>query len=138
MLCYLPANAEALLLTFLPREAAPIARPLAALVNPALPSLGLAASALLFVAVLARGGKLYGPSLAALGFVLMVYVWLLFRGGTATLTVPEPVAGVSVTLTLELGALMALFIAPCALVALKGVVIAVRDFRANRSRSTGP
>ncbi|MDE1858606.1 MAG: hypothetical protein KGI26_06050 [Thaumarchaeota archaeon] len=95
-----------------------------ALVSPALPIVGLGVAALVFLGVLLRGTKVYGPILVVLGVVLLVYVYTAFQGGTVNLAIPKG-AQYSATgsVAIDLAPLMYLLMLAPALTLLKGVVI---------------
>jgi hypothetical protein len=95
-----------------------------ALVSPSLPLIGLAAAALVFVGVLLRGTRGYGPVLVVLGAVLVAYVYTAFQGGTINISIPQGVQyGASGTVSISLAALMYLAMVGPLLTVVKGVVL---------------
>ncbi|MDG6937492.1 MAG: hypothetical protein JRM97_08230 [Nitrososphaerota archaeon] len=98
----------------------------ASLVSPSLPLVGLAVAALVFLGVLLRGTKAYGPVLVALGVALLAYVYVAFHGGTIDVSIPRVQQySVSGSVALGLASLMYLFMAPAVLTLVKGAVLTV-------------
>ena len=96
------------------------------LVSPNLPMIGLAAAAMVFVGVLLRGSRVYGPILVVTGAVFLAYVYVAFQGGTISLDIPQgqqlSLAG---SVSIGLSGLMFLFMLAPLLTIVKGVVLTV-------------
>lgn len=105
-------------------NAAAVESVVSALVNPSLPAVGAVVAALVFVGVLLRGTKAYGPVLVVLGLALLAYVYMAFQGGTIALTIPQGVQ-YSATGTVSIGVsmLMLMFMIAPILTLVKGLVI---------------
>lgn len=97
-----------------------------ALINPQLPTLGLAIAVLVFLGVMLMGTKAYGPALIVIGLAFVAYVYTVFQGGIINLTVPKGVQySASGNVAIDVALLMYLFMLGPILTILKGVVIVV-------------
>jgi len=128
VLYYLPANLLSILSQFVPAQALPdpsILNPLlSSLVNPSLPMIGLLLTVLVFLECLFRGSKAYGPILMLTGLGFIAYLYLLFQGGTLSMTVPPSLLmGISAGVALDLTTIMLLFMLPAILTIIKGAVL---------------
>jgi len=128
LLYYLPANFLNILGQFIPAKALPdpsILNPLlSSLVNPSLPMIGLLLTVLVFLECLLRGSKAYGPILILTGLSFIAYLYLLFQGGTLSMTVPPTfLMGISAGVALDLTTIMLLFMLPAILTIIKGAVL---------------
>ena len=96
----------------------------ASLVSAYLPLVGLAVAALVFLGVLLRGSRAYGPVLVVLGGALLAYVYVMFHGGTIDIAIPQVQQySISGSVAIGLAALMYLFMVPALLTLVKGVVL---------------
>lgn len=59
------------------------------IINPNLPTLGLLLAFLVFDETLSKGTKVHGLFVLALGVSFILYIYLLFQGGTISLEIPE-------------------------------------------------
>ncbi len=108
----------------------PIAAAASSLINPILPTIGLLIVALIFLASLLRGTKIYGILLMILGLTLASYVFVAFQGGTVSVTVPRGVIqNVAANVTVQLTSLMLLLMIPSLLTIVKGGVLFIRRDR---------
>lgn len=127
ILSYIPANLPALLSPHIPLKMRPAVNALlSALIDPALPSIGLIITLLISLSILLRGSKVYGPLQIMLGLSFTAYIYLLFQGGLIDITIPEGIIPTLYgTVRLQLSTLMVLFILPGLLTALKGIIITI-------------
>ena len=109
-----------------------------ALVNPSLGAIGLAAAALVFLAVLLRGSKAYGPILMVLGVVFLAYVYEAFHGGTVALAIPKVQASVSGNVAIGVSGLMYMFMLAPLLTVVKGLVLTVMKPGGNPKAASAP
>ena len=128
LLYYLPANFLNILGQFVPAQALPdpsILNPLlSSLVNPSLPMIGLLLTILVFLECLLRGSKAYGPLLILTGLSFIAYLYLLFHGGTITITLPASLLmGISAGVAVDLTTIMLLLMLPSILNIIKGAVL---------------
>lgn len=86
---YVPANllgiASNLAGVEIPPQAAGV---ISSLIEPALPSVGLALAPAIFLCALFRGTKAYGPLTIALSLIFAAYVFLFFHGGAISVAAP--------------------------------------------------
>ena len=99
-----------------------------ALISPDLALLGLAAAALVFLGVLLRGSKAYGPIIIVTGLVFLAYVYTAFQGGTITLNLPQGIQyGASGSVSMGVAGLMYLFMLAPLLTVVKGIVLTAME-----------
>ncbi len=124
---FLPASASSLLGNSLSTAGIPGASGVvSSLINPSLPLIGLAAALFVFLGVLLRGTRIYGPIVIVTGLVFAAYVYTAFQGGTISLTLPPGLQGnASGTIAINASTLMYLFLLGPVLTILKGVVLTV-------------
>jgi len=124
---YIPANLGNLLSSALPAASRAAATSVvSALISSSLPLLGLAATALVFLGMLLRGTRAYGIILLLNGAVFLAYVYVVFQGGTITLSLPPGLpSSVSGNVSLNMSNLMLLFFIAPILTVIKGVVLTV-------------
>ncbi|RWX73484.1 MAG: hypothetical protein Metus_1458 [Candidatus Methanosuratincola subterraneus] len=130
---YVPANllgiASNLAGVEIPPQAAGV---ISSLIEPALPSVGLALAPAIFLCALFRGTKAYGPLTIALSLIFAAYVFLFFHGGAISVAAPvdQLVGGLPMELSLsirvDMAMLMALFLVPPALGVAKGVLLMMK------------
>lgn len=128
LLYYLPANFLSLLGQLVPAQALPdpsiLNTLLSSLVNPSLPMIGLLLTVLVFLECLLRGSKAYGPILIISGLSFIAYLYLLFHGGTMTITLPASLLmGISAGVAVDLTVIMLLFMLPSLLTIINGAVL---------------
>ena len=86
--------------------------------------MGLVVAALVFLGILLRGSRVYGPVLVVLGGALLAYVYVMFHGGTIDIAIPQVQQySISGSVAIGLAALMYLFMVPALLTLVKGVVL---------------
>ncbi len=129
---FIPANFLRLLsgvVGAIPPEAAGA---LSALVDPNLPAVGLAMAIAIFLCALLRGTKAYGPVTIALSIIFAAYVALFFHGGSISVAIPEALqggdspVGISISVSVGMTWLMALFLVPSALGVVKGILLILK------------
>jgi len=122
---FLPFNLSRVVSLFAPVDmGGSILGILPALVNPALPLAGIFLMVLVFLQVLMRNTKAYGPVLTVAGIGFMAYVYLAFWGGTIQTTLPTDVTmGLSTNLAVNLTVLMLIVMALPLLATAKGFIL---------------
>ncbi|MDI9609514.1 MAG: hypothetical protein QFX34_04455 [Candidatus Verstraetearchaeota archaeon] len=127
---YLPANFVELASSAIGGEVPPAASGLlSSLIDPALPLVGLALVAAIFLCAVFRGTKAYGPVTIALSLVYALYVVLLFHGGAISISVPADLLGgglpfgASLSVSVDMPVLMVLFLVPALLGIVKGFLL---------------
>ncbi|MEM3447578.1 MAG: hypothetical protein QXP38_01680 [Nitrososphaerota archaeon] len=128
LLSYLPLNLPEIVRRFVPAEVSNAAvQVVSGLVHPLLPSLGTVLSILIFLEVLFRKTKAYGPILILAGLVSALYIYFAFHGGVVGIPIPKGITmGVSASAYFDLTMIMLLVMLPALLTTLKGVVMAIR------------
>ncbi|MBC7113632.1 MAG: hypothetical protein H5T34_06445 [Candidatus Methanomethyliales bacterium] len=124
-LSYVPLNLLELINRFVPHELLNIVGSIVSgLVHPFLPTLGAIVSISVFLEVLFRKTKAYGPILMLAGLASTLYVYFAFQGGAITLILPKGLTmGVQVKAYLDLTIIMLLCMLPTLLTVLKGAII---------------
>ena len=125
---YLPTNLLSLISQFLPAQVLPPSSTLdpllSSIMDPTLPMIGLVLTVLVFLEYLLRGSKAYGTILILTALSLIAYLYLLFNGGTITITLPASLLmGTSVDIALDLTFMMILLMLPSILNIIKGMVL---------------
>jgi len=132
LLYYIPANLSSLMYSFGIRDEI-IINLVRSLVNPVLPTIGLAVAVLELVSAIMRGSKTYGPITLVLGLLLTSYVYLLFQQGAIVIPLSASIyPGISGALVIQLTNLMLLFILPFILMALKGITLTYYSMRSSK------
>jgi len=113
-----------------------VAQIVAGIIHPALPALGLALTPAVFLAVLLRGSRVYGPLVIVESALSFAYVFFAFQGGTFTIDIPQSLISsisalplgiqLSIFLQVNLAFIMILFLVPCALGIAKGALLTLR------------
>ena len=131
LLSYTPSNMQEVIKKFVPADISNTVIQIASgLIHPYIPVLGALLSILIFLEVLFRKTKAYGPILIIAGLVSALYIYLAFQGGILTLVIPrEYTMGVRVSAYFDLTVIMLLIMLPAILTVLKGVVMAIRHER---------
>jgi hypothetical protein len=89
-----------------------------------LPLIGILLTILTFVGVVVRGSRPYGAILILNGILFAAYFYILFQGGTISLTLPGGLpASASGTVSLGVSALMWIILVAPLLTIVKGLVI---------------
>ncbi|MGC8936220.1 MAG: hypothetical protein ACP5KV_02485 [Candidatus Methanomethylicaceae archaeon] len=125
-LSYVPSNLPGLICRFLPADISNVAAQiLSGLVHPILPALGAIVSATVFLEILFRKTKAYGPILIISGLVAVLYIYFAFQGGVMVIHLPKGLTmGVQVSAYFDLTIIMVLVMLPALLTILKGAVMA--------------
>jgi len=126
-LSYVPSNLPFLIGKFMPSDFPNVVGQIApGLVHPSLPVLGVFVSASVFLEVLFRKTKAYGPVLIFAGLVSTLYVYFAFQGGVIALAIPKELTmGVQVRASLDLSSVMVLCMLPTLLTVLRGAVMSL-------------
>ena len=132
LLYYIPANLSSLMYSFGIRDEI-IINLVRSLVNPVLPTIGLAVAVLELVSAIMRGSKTYGPITLVLGLLFTSYVYLLFQQGAIVIPLSASIyPGISGALVIQLTNLMLLFMLPFILMALKGITLTYYSMRSSK------
>lgn len=128
LLSYLPSNIPWIIKRFAPAEVSEAAiQILSGLVHPLLPTLGALLTVLIFLEVLFRKTKAYGPTLILAGLISALYIYFAFQGGTITLPLPKGYTmGVQVNVYFDLTFVMLLALLPALLTVVKGIVMVAK------------
>lgn len=99
------------------------------LVPPTLPTFGLLIAILVPLGVVFRNTKIYGPLLILIGLSFAAYLFLLFGGGSKSISVPEIFPGLTAQLQFDFRNLFLLFVLGPILTIVKGSLVAVERAR---------
>jgi hypothetical protein len=124
-LSYVPSNLPLLISKFMPPDLPDaVGQIVSSLIHPFLPFLGAIVSASVFLEVLFRKTKAYGPALIFAGLASTLYVYFAFQGGIITVVIPrEFTMGVQVVASLDITLIMVLCMLPTLLTVLRGAVM---------------
>lgn len=124
---YVPSHLLDLIDRFLPPGSQSVVSGIVSnLISPTLPTIGLALSAFVFLGIILRGTKVYGPILVLNGLSFLAYIYTALHGGTVGLTLPSDLLqGVSGGVTVDLSTLMLIMLLPSLLTIVKGAVLTV-------------
>jgi len=131
LLYYIPANLSSLMYSSGVRDEIVITL-VKGLVNPMLPTIGLAVAVLELVSAIMRGSKTYGPITLVLGLLLTSYFYLFFQQGAIVIPLSGYIyPGLSGSIVIQTSTLMLLFMLPGILTALKGIVVTLQSTRSS-------
>jgi hypothetical protein len=121
----LPSLLSSLLSLAIPPEAA--SEVASSLIYPVLPFVGLLIAVLVFLVILTRGTKIYGPVLILYGFSSIAYIYLALHAGTIQLAIPASTfAETSANVTVNLTALLLILLVTPILTVLKGLLVTLQ------------
>ncbi|MCX8181698.1 MAG: hypothetical protein N3D12_01125 [Candidatus Methanomethyliaceae archaeon] len=128
ILSYLPSHITEFASKYIPAEVSSVVVPIiSSFVHPSLPALGAILAVFVFIEVLFRKTKVYGPTLILAGLVSVLYIYFAFHGGVITLSIPKGYTmGVQVNAYFDFTLIMVLAILPALLTVLKGIVITAK------------
>lgn len=123
----IPANLTDLVSLAVPSQAEALKGIVSALVNPVLPLIGLFLTVIVFLEILLKDTRAYGPLLILSGSGFIAYILVAMHGGIIKLAIPpDLLMGVSLNLIVDLMLLMLIMLLPSALTVLKGLIITFR------------
>ncbi|MGQ9759828.1 MAG: hypothetical protein ACUVQ5_04595 [Candidatus Methanomethylicaceae archaeon] len=128
LLSYVPSHLPEILGRFAPPEFSSIIVSIVSeLINPLLYIVGAVIAVIVFLQIVFRKTKVYGPILILAGLASLAYIYLAFQGGVITLTLPKELAmGLQVSVRVYLVTLMTLAMVPTILTMIKGIIISLR------------